>query len=258
MTDASHVCLPSNASWREFPDNTNGSYKVHLPRPLVLDGGRWEVGMTDITFPGSWRNVDEGEFGLNYIRSKEGVAVESRTDMRIHRGLYRNVREVVNALQRELQARNLGGVVSFSYDHVRNKVKVRLTRQYVDEGVVPFLIMTKDLSEILGLPPRTAIVGAETESSTPDINRGMTSLFVYSDVVSERPVGDVMVPLLRVVPLSDVRNETTYVEFKQVHYLPVANHSSEIVSVTVARDNGDIMKFYGGKVIVNLHFRRVA
>jgi hypothetical protein len=251
-----HVSLPSNASYRQYPDNTNSDYRVQLERPLVLDAGAWEVGMTDIIYSNSWHNVDEGELSLNYVHRSDDSP--SRVDMRIALGRYVSVREVVDALVRTFAQHRVSNVLIVVYDDVTNRVRFSLNHDYALKDNKPFLAVSKDLSEILGFPARTAIFGPTALGSTPDINRGMTSLYVYSDVVSDRLVGDALAPLLRVVPISNARNDTSHVEFSSVHYLPVADHSIEVVRMRVMRDNGDEVRFNGGKVIVNLHFRRIA
>lgn len=249
-----YVTLPSNASWKEFPDNTNSDYKTRLSRPLALEGGEWEVGLTDVQFNNTWRNIDEGEFSLNYFnKQKDGP---DRSDMKIIKGRYFSVREVVHAIQQRIRNEGLQATVSVIYDAVQNRVLVNLNKGDGPLDSPPFMVMSEDLGEILGYPLRTAIYGVQTIGTTPDIHRGMTSLYVYSDVVKERPVGDVLAPLLRVVPIVGTRNEVNYHEFSTVHYQPVTNYSSELIRVKIARDNGRDIRFFGGKVVVNLHFRK--
>lgn len=46
-----YVTLPSNGGGKEFPNNTNSKYQVHLITPFILEGNGWEVALTSITFP---------------------------------------------------------------------------------------------------------------------------------------------------------------------------------------------------------------
>lgn len=46
-----HLTLPSNGvSQKEFPNNTNNSWKVRLPQPITLEG-EWKVGLSSISYP---------------------------------------------------------------------------------------------------------------------------------------------------------------------------------------------------------------
>ena len=126
------------------------------------------------------------------------------------------------------------------------------------------LVMDEDLCEVLGFTKRQAIFGETlpvyfTGTFSSDIDRGMTSLFVYSDAVERRRVGDVMAPLLRTVPLAKETDRYTTVshQFAVVQYVPASMSDSENINVRVCRDNGDTVVFSGGKVIVDLHFRRL-
>jgi len=100
--------------------------------------------------------------------------------------------------------------------------------------------------------------GATEATNHPDIDSGMTSLFVYSSVVAPRMVGDSLVPLLRVVPLREERKKKfndTYHEFRKVHYSPVCNVNTDLIEVDIRRDDGEVVSFTSGKTILTLHFR---
>ena len=91
-----------------------------------------------------------------------------------------------------------------------------------------------------------------------DMERGLTSLFVYSNIVDTRFVGDTLAPLLRTVPVKGRRFEDVYIEFYSLEYHPVANFNGREIEIMLARDTGRTMQFATGKVIVNLHFRKVS
>ena len=133
-----------------------------------------------------------------------------------------------------------------------------IARGLVDEPRTPQVSFDDDLSDILGFERGIALTALESWSvHKPDVHRGMSSMFVYSDVVKERLVGDALVPLLRVVPATGARNDVVHTEFNVVHYLPVNNIATDIIRVRICRDNGETINFTGGKVNINLHFKRV-
>ena len=53
------VALPSHANRREFPQNQANSFKIHLPYPLHLPGGQWQVGLSAISLPDTQVNMYE-------------------------------------------------------------------------------------------------------------------------------------------------------------------------------------------------------
>ena len=53
--------LVSNASAQLFPDNTLSSFTNFLPEQPNLDG-QWEVAISEITYPSTYKHVTEGKF----------------------------------------------------------------------------------------------------------------------------------------------------------------------------------------------------
>lgn len=45
-----YVTLPSNASHKDLPKNTQSNYTTFLTRPIILEGN-YEVAMTEISYP---------------------------------------------------------------------------------------------------------------------------------------------------------------------------------------------------------------
>ena len=225
--------------------------------------------MTDIIFSKSWINVESGGFQVTY-----GVLGRIHSDvthfhsvvrrLKIAPGQYTSVREVVLAMQRAISVASLEKIISLYYDQVKDKVRVKQTQTdpnkrlgVVDESSAPQVLFDDDLADILGFPRGVSVTDLEAWSvNKPDVHRGMSSMFVYSDVVKERLVGDALVPLLRVVPASGSRNEVVHTEFNVPHYLPVNNVATDIIHVRIYRDNGEPISFSGGKVNINLHFRK--
>ena len=91
----------------------------------------------------------------------------------------------------------------------------------------------------------------------PDIERAMTSLHVYSDVVAPCFVGNAFVSLLRTVPNGSTWFVNEHFEFANIQYLPAAYIDSEVLEVRVCRDGEETVHFNGGKVIVKLYFKQV-
>jgi len=46
-----YVSLPSHSNKSEFTKNAANNFKIRLPNPIRLDGGKWKVGMSSIAMP---------------------------------------------------------------------------------------------------------------------------------------------------------------------------------------------------------------
>ena len=56
-----------------------------------------------------------------------------------------------------------------------------------------------------------------------NLNRGIDAIYVYSDVIQTKLVGDSSVPLLSVVPLRGVFGKMAFKEYSSPVYTPLAN-----------------------------------
>jgi hypothetical protein len=280
-----HVSLPSNASYEVFPDNTNGHYKTHLSRRLKLSASDWIVGLTEMHYTNSWHNIDIGEIvwtepvladdgsdadadnlltvptrgdlaGLAYLPRVDGdrTVYDTETKKTVSKGRYLYLRELVAALIGATRSTPLNGKLLILYDQYADRVKVSLVG-----STRARLRFSADINQILGFADDAVFTSpGATASRGPDMERGLTALYVYADVVGNRLVGDALAPLLRVVPVKGDRFQNVHVEFTNIQYLPVANFVGREVEVKVARDTGQTVSFTTGKVIANLHFKRVA
>ena len=52
-----YLTLPSNASMQLYRNNTAAQHTIKLPRPINLDGGDWEVALTELSVPSIFDNV---------------------------------------------------------------------------------------------------------------------------------------------------------------------------------------------------------
>ena len=281
-----HITLPSNASHLEFPKNVNGDYRVRLTKPLELEGGSWEVGLTDIQYSKNWTNVPDSMFAVNSggwkpLDRAEIIQVPGRD--------YATVSELTRHLN-SLAGESVGGkTVVFAYDLNAHRVKVtihgrlpeavdvpsmlnglsvsygayaRLTDRAgfsvdIRGGPVPtYVHIGLELAEILGFAS-PVITGSTTARNPPNLRRGFTSLYVYGDLVEDRHVGNTMAPLLRCVALNNGQAyQHVHKEFTNVHYHPVRNTLTDVIHVRICDHVGKTVDFDGGLVILGVALRR--
>lgn len=81
-------------------------------------------------------------------------------------------------------------------------------------------------------------------------------LYVYSDIIKSRIIGEQTIRCLRVIPLTDtgMRN----IQFTTVEYLPVQNNYIETISILLSNSFGDQIHFLKSKMptFCMLHFKR--
>ena len=249
---AGFVTLPSNSNAEDFPGNTNNTFTVRLDKPLTFGAGKWEVGLAELHYPTSWSNVSDGQMWCKKPRT-DGSGVADVDVLYVREGRYASFAELIHEMQRCFTYYKVQNSLEVYYDAVRNVSFLRINKQGYQ------LKLSRDLALILGFSPDTYYsAGRHRNSANPDINKGFSSLYVYSDIAEFRPVGDVTAPLLRVVPIkSESRFLDAHTEFMNIHYIPVPNTNTDLVTVLIRTDSGEPVPFTGGKVVLTVHFRQI-
>jgi len=68
----------------------------------------------------------------------------------------------------------------------------------------------------------------------------------------------VSVPLLRACNLPESStNNTIHLSFPDIHYKPVQKSQFDTIDISINTEQGMLMPFQSGKVLITLHFRRV-
>ena len=90
-----------------------------------------------------------------------------------------------------------------------------------------------------------------------DLCAGLYSIYVYINIVKNSIVGNMQVPLLRIVD-KDNENFLQYVtkQFIDPQYIPLKYNNFKEIEISLRDDIGNLIKFRFGKVILILHFRK--
>jgi hypothetical protein len=122
------------------------------------------------------------------------------------------------------------------------------------------LRLSDDLCYIFGFTSGTVFeLGWHQSIVQPDINKGISSLYVYSNVIEFRPVEEISTQLLRVVPIEKgSRFIDAHVKFSNVQYMLLPNIVTDLIDVLIRTDSGDPVPFTRGKVVLMVHFRPVS
>ena len=189
--EQSYIVLPSNSSQNVFPNNSLASYRIKLSQPLSLEG-RWEVGLSEIQFEKSRYNVRDNE---NLIFYFPGVGKPFHV-VKIPAGYYPSVDKLISIIHNCLQETdvNFRQYTEFKYDQISNRVQVE-----VKNGTT--ISFSDDIATILGfgVPFERPLKRTTIAPYAVSIQRGIYSMYVYTDLVEARIVGDSRSPLLRIV-----------------------------------------------------------
>lgn len=262
-----YVTLPSNASMNIFPDNNPSKFFIKLPQTIELSS-QYEVGLAEIQFPNSYFNVLEDTTWLHYLPTFEApdktppvgdtVAVETwpsvgtNSIINMPAGLYESAETFVDALN-QLITNTFGTSppVKIHYNRASKKAVIKLYKKgaqvYLSDG----------LKEILALP--SSLLNDENRElrgqDMVDLDRDMKNVYVYCDLVSPRPVGDVSVPLLRCVPLLDRTISSVFRIYDKPHYINLSRFAFDTIEILLTTDQGKTIPFTAGTSVVTLHFR---
>ena len=167
-------------------------------------------------------------------------------------GYYSNIKTLLQTLQNILANAKEDRHILLQHDDITNRVVLKIT----DDTSITF---SQNILNILGLGRREGHFytrGIYSEN-TADITEGFNALYIYSNIVKTTLVGDSLVPLLRVIPYKTSKQTHRAQTFQHVQYQPVHQTQTDIIEINIRRDNGGIVPFAGGKVILTLHFREL-
>ena len=286
-----HITLPSNASHIEFPDNVNGDYRIRLKHPLTLEPGEWEVGLTSIQYSRNWINVPRSSIlihnGGESFADLAGFNPRLLESTGIHGRNVKSIKELIKVLNGRMARSNSGKAVKFTLDETNNRVTVTLWNR-IEKGQeeaaeaaadaypndvykriraaagyapdvrvkgVGYIMLAPQLAKILGLPSgrlMRTVTGARPASLG-----AFSSMYIYSDIIQEVPVGNTLAPLLSVIPVArDGAYEVVHKEILHVRFHEVRGSVVQDIHVKIADDVGKTVVFDGGFVVISLELRR--
>ena len=126
-----------------------------------------------------------------------------------------------------------------------HKMTVTMLANVVFLGDVNTTILGFRDNRLIGPNDGTDVI-RETDSVV-DMSRGFESLCVYTNVVEPRVVGDSLVPLLRIVPLSGRQGNTVSQIFQKTQYVPVLCKEFGTIEIDIRDDTGRPVPFERGK-----------
>ncbi len=189
---------------------------------------------------------------LKLERKSHAKHVKKRT-FSLKEGLYHSLEHVVESLNHMMKNayHPHKPKVRFYFNTANKHVFMKV---YEDTEMVNF---HPELAQLLHFDSRIWYKGsAKFEGKTGvDIHRDSLAVYVYCDLVEHRPVGDVMAPLLRIVPTVDKSADIIHRIYEKPHYISLAKRQFNTVEILLATDNGKPLQLESGTTVVTLHLR---
>ena len=264
-------------------NNTISNFVTHLPQKLKLDD-TYEVGIADISFTKSWFNINEPQLlTVTNVDTKQKII---SFGIYLPAGDYISEETLVTYInkmwhtQMESEKEWVDKMPLIFYDTKSNKFKIDLgvSKSYIigGEKIIDFILPTfsQELSDILGFSddklgkldignykkftPITDGKAPRIEGITYPILNNIHTLYVYSDILRPRIVGNTMAPLFRQVEVKTglIYGQDSFVKYKKRFYHPLNHFEIDSVQIVIKDDTGKEIDFKVGRVTLSLHFRK--
>ena len=256
-----YLTLPSNSSLTFFPKNDAGHFITKLPQTQNFSDD-YEVGLAEIQFSNNYQNVAKDHVWFEYKEPRYTVVTQSGGkigwDLKrvsVPNGLYETNSQFIDVLNdlvdSEITDDKKRQTIKFKYNPFTKRMS--LFKYYAQSKVT----LSEGLMGILGIS-QSYLEGAGgfQADRVMDLDQRVKGIFVYSDLVQSRPVGDAVVPLLRTLPPVDKAKETVHYLFEKPHYMSLARYQFDTVELLLTSDKGEPISFENGHTIATLHFRR--
>ena len=235
-----------------FPENKVSDFVVQLPKEIDLSGS-WEAGIAEIMYPNSFYNIETEQYYLRYMCG--GVLCRTR----LSPGYYENPQQIVKQLLHQLKKDLLQSLktkeTEFLFD-LRYNIHTQLVEIEMKASEKRNIInFSQPLADMLGFS-RTDFsdAGVYTSERIVDVNP-VTAIFLYCDVIEHRTVGDILAPLIGVVPVEGPAGTYVAKRYDKIQYHPILKKNISTIHISLCDDQGQFIRFQKGKVIVTLHFR---
>ena len=270
-----YITLPSNVKSPSYHENKTSHFITYLPRSLQVRN--FEVALINMAYPFSFDNI---YYPLNKIIFETDIGLPTHTEKSrsIQPMFYKSIDEVINAINQQKPS-------AFKGELAFEKIGRKLAKVVLFEG--EGLRLHPTLAQMLGftthrweavnifqsvlvtsLDEETDSEGGETKRKKRedrlrfkavrpgDINSLHYNFFIYSSICKESLVGNDYYPLLRTVTVQGEEGQYIDKTFENAQYIKLASDFLERIDIRITNDQGELVKFAYGKVILTLHFRK--
>lgn len=147
---------------------------------------------------------------------------------------------------------------TYSYEFLWKRGKARFVLNVKDHKYA--IRLSESLASILGFDPtkQRYVKGEYMARDSPLLNRDITGLYVYTNIVDSVYIGDVKAPLLLTCPFQQKGSHDIVhqLEFLNPTYTSLNRSVLKQIDIAIYDDAGALVPFLYGKTKLSLHFRR--
>lgn len=257
------VQLKQPGSEIRLSDKLTQLLKFHSSRIVYTDSSQYSESGVDIIF----NYVLENDLWVKYYELSEATVDEGFRNVPVKKlrllpaeagaivmtmppGLYRDPRTFINKLN-DLILKHDTADMRFEYDAHTNLASVNLFQEGSEIEISEKLKLMLNFQSAHVTYEDSVYHGEEPINMDKDLR----TVYVYGDIVASRPVGDVMVPLLRSVPILNREGSSVFRKYDKPHYVPLSRFSFDTVEIILSSGEGQTIPFTSGTSVLTLHFR---
>lgn len=267
------IDVVSNASMEIFPENTLSKFVNKLPQTIHLDGD-WVVGVHEIFYPITYdRPKLTVKFCLIYgIKERQIKMAGKKLSITFYEDT--EVSSIFEKFNNEFDKLVKSDQVHPNPDVNISAPKISLKNGKVDVqkgestyGPIMPMFLDREFVRRLGFTfddyknKYMDVLDGNyllcTANSVPTLGTRSHLLFIYTDIIHDHFVGDGKSRLLKVVPLTKgIYDNIGYMSITKPFYYPVRIRDLTCISILLADENGQEIKFTDGRTHLSLHFKK--
>ena len=238
MNEDFYVYLPSNTEF--LHSNRSYKYVTKLAREISLTG-RWQVCLKEIHYPKSWATLTPYECSFVVMRG------DTWREVNIDSGYYISERTLVENIHKAIKESDI--TIGFSPSSRRMEISI-------PPGCS--IHFSEPLSSMLGIGNGNVTCTSEMSRGLAPINmsQGIDVIYVYTDIVQTKLVGDTSLPLFTLVPVEGEYGKMVFREYAAPIYTNLSKNIFSTIEIYLMDSGGRNIPFEFGKVTVLLHFKK--
>ena len=226
--------------WFTIRDIPRGKHAAPYPMPLMRSAGGKRY------FPRFKNHI------LFYKVTSKGT---TKFDVTLKPGKYKSVTKLLKQIKSHTELNKY-----FKIEYLEKQNKMKLSALNIDNGSA--IEFTDGLNDVFGFK-KSIYEGKEVgeegilSDMEVDLNRGITTLFIYCDLCQQISVGNTMSQLLRPVAINTQKDgELVQMHYFNPMYLPLNKSFIDTIEVKICDAIGEHIAFVEGVTTIVLHFKR--
>lgn len=195
-------------------------------------------------------NMKMIKYNITFIPYDE---VKRKVILKIKSGTYTDAKDLETELNKDVEFIKF---FKFSFDERLNRFDL-IT---ITEDKTATLHLKNGLHDVLGFTEKVLKTSTENQKGDLEVNllRGISSLFVYCDILETIRVGNTMSPLLRAVAYNTRKyGEMVHVNYNNPIYLKVNKTFIDTITIKICDSTGELIPFIEGLTTMLLHLKRI-